>query len=262
MKLGITGIVAAPHTPFGSDGAPATGVVRDQAALLAEASIAGVFICGTTGEGLSLSVEERLVVAEAWKEALPDGMRLLVHVGHNSIAEARRLVDHAQGIGADGIAALSPSFFRPPGPEQLVAFCGEVAGVASRVPFYYYDIPSMTGVDLPMVDFARRAMERIPSFAGIKFTRKDPPEFGRLVELGGDRLDLFFGYDECLIDGLLHGAKTTVGSTYNYAAPLYHHLMKAHADGDIAKAQELVLTGRTILRTPIEPFESSGKMFA
>jgi N-acetylneuraminate lyase len=165
-------------------------------------------------------------------------MPVIVHVGHTSAGEARALAAHAQKIGASAVSALAPCFFKPAGVEQLLDFCAQVAAGAPGLPFYFYHLPSLTGVTLSITELMPRAVERIPNFAGIKYTHNDLMEFQQCVRLAGDRLDVLFGRDEMLIAGLAVGGKGAVGSTYNYAAPVYHKLMKAFAAGDVRGARE------------------------
>lgn len=235
----IRGLIAAPFTPFSADGGFDPEKIAPYANQLSSDGVAGVFICGTTGEGFSLSVEERMRVAEAWATVLPSGMRLIVHVGHNSLNESRRLAAHAAANGAHAIATMPPFFFKPSGVQEVVRWCEEVAAAAPEIPFYFYHIPSMCGVHLKMAEFVPAAARAIPSFAGIKFTFEDLADFQECLEWAGDRYDLFFGRDEILLSALRVGATAAVGSTYNFAAPLYLELIRAFNEGDNARAEAL-----------------------
>ena len=233
----LTGLIAAPHTPFHPDGTVALDVISRQAALLAHNRVAGAFVCGTTGEGPSLTSEERRKVVEAWVAARPPSLSVIVHVGHLSAGEARALAWHAQETGADAIATIAPSFFKPGSVADLVAWCAQVASAAPKLPFYYYHMPGMTGVTLPAADFLTEAAPRIPNLAGIKFTHENLMDFGRATAHSGGKYNLLFGRDEILLSGLAMGARGAVGSTYNFAAPLYHRIMDAFARGDLAAAR-------------------------
>jgi len=233
----ITGLVAAPFTAFHEDGSLNLEKVDDQAASLAASGVSGGFVCGTTGESLSLTVEERQQVAERWMAAAPEDFAVIVHVGHDSLAESRALAAHAQRIGARAIGAMPPCFFRPATLSDLVAWCAEVAAAAPELPFYYYHIPSMTGVNFPIAEFLEAAADRIPTLAGVKFTYENLMDFLRCVRLAGGRYDLLFGRDEILLAGLALGARGAVGSTYNFAAPLYLRLIEAFEAGALAAAR-------------------------
>ena len=233
------GLVAAPFTPMNKDGAINFAAVDQYAHWLHRNKVVGAFICGTTGEGMSLTLDERKKVAERWVAAAPEGLRVIVHVGHNSLTDTRALAAHAQAIGADSIGCMSPFFFKPAGVEGLVDWCEQVAGAAPKLPFYYYHMPSMTGLSVNVSEFLRLASPRIPNLAGIKFTFEDLEDYNRCLQIEDGRFDVLFGRDELLLSSLKLGARGAVGSTYNYAAPVYRALIAAYEQGDEAKAEEL-----------------------
>lgn len=238
MRTLPPGLVAAPFTPFHADASLNLDAIPRLASLLRRNGVMGAFVCGTTGEGCSLTGTERRRVVEGWKMALPTGLKLIVHVGHLSVEESCELARHAQDTGADAIAAIAPSFFRPPDVDELVLWTERVAAAAPRLPFYYYHMPAMTGVRISAAQYLEEAGSRIPTLAGIKFTDEDLADFSAARTLGGDRHDVLFGRDEILLAGLDHGATGAVGSTYNYAAPLYLRMMQARQAGDRPAAEK------------------------
>lgn len=248
MARQLPTLIAAPFTPMTSDGAVDLDVIDQQAALLRRNGVAGAFVCGTTGESMSLTVEERMEVARRWVEGAPDGFRVVVHVGHTSLPAAKRLCAHAGEIGARGTGAMGPCFFRPRDVGALAAFCAEVASAAPELPFYYYHIPAMTGVDVRMVEFLEAAAGSIPNLAGVKYAHEDLADFALCCGFDGGRFDMLFGRDEMLLAGLATGAKGAVGSTYNYAAPLYLEILDAFDRGDLEKARALQRRAAEIVR--------------
>ena len=233
----LSGLIAAPYTPFRGDGSLAMETIPQQARLLARNGVAGAFVCGTTGEGSSLTSDERRRVVEAWVSARPASVALIVHVGHLSLADACAFAQHAQEVGADAIASIAPSFFKPAGTAELVAWCARVAAAAPRLPFYYYHMPAMTGVTISARDFLQAADGQIPNLAGVKFTHENLMDFGQSSELEARRYTMLFGRDEILLSGLALGARGAVGSTYNFAAPLYHRIIAAFNRGDMDAAR-------------------------
>src|SRR5258708_4449348 len=221
-----------------ADGSLNPAMVERQVKALAENRVNGAFICGTTGEGMSLTTDERLQVAEKWVAVAPRQLRVIVHVGHHAVAESRALAAHAERIKAYAIAALGPTFFPVANVEGLVDFCAQIAAAAPSLPFYYYHIPAMTGVDLPMFDFLRLAGRRIPNLAGIKFTHENLMDYSRCLHFEEGRFNILFGRDEILLPALAMGATGAVGSTYNYMAPIYHRVIEAFNAGDIEVARE------------------------
>ncbi|MDB6167579.1 MAG: nanA 2 [Verrucomicrobia bacterium] len=233
----LSGLIAAPYTPFDVEGRLNLARIPDLAAALRRNGVQGAFVCGTTGEGTALTNEERRKVADAWTRARPSGLVVIVHVGHNCLSESVALAQHAASMGADAFAMLPPSQPRPATLDDLIACCAMVAAAAPGLPFYYYHMPAATGVNFAMADFLRTAAPRIPNLAGIKFTYEHLMDFGQALAFDPARYAVLHGRDETLLAGLALGAKGAVGSTYNYAAPVYHRVMRAFAAGDIATAR-------------------------
>jgi N-acetylneuraminate lyase len=239
MSTRFRGLVAAPFTPFHADGSLNLDVIPAYARFLRDNGVGAAFVCGTTGEGLSLTLEERLRIAERWVGCADDRLRVIVHVGHTCLADARTLTAHAAKIGASAVSALTPCFFKPRNNAEVVNWCEAVASAAPMLPFYYYNIPSMTGIDYPVVDFLAQAQSRIPSLVGVKYTHENLPDYKACVAFAQGRYDILFGRDELLLEGTDAGALGAVGSTYNYAAPLYLRLLAARAAGRATEARTL-----------------------
>lgn len=238
MTTRLHGLVAATHTPFDAAGELNLAAIEPQAEHLVRNRITAVFIGGSTGESHSLTVDERLALAGRWSRVVRGtAMGLVVHVGTNCLADARRLARQAQDLGADAVAALAPSYFKPKSLDSLVACCADIAAAAPETPFYFYDIPALTGVQFPMPDFLDAAAARIPNLVGIKFTNLDLMAYQRCLHAHGGRFDVPWGVDECLLAAMAVGAAGGVGSTYNFAAPVYHRLIAAFGRGDLAAAR-------------------------
>ena len=240
MKPKLHGLVAATHTPFHPDGSLAPEVVPLQAEHLVNNGVEIVFITGSTGEAHSLTRDERFAMYRAWAEAGPaHNLRVVAHVGSNCLHDAKAFTAAAADCGFEAVAGLAPSYFKPSRLESLVDWCAQIASAAPDLPFYYYDIPSLTGVRFDMVDFLAEAAACIPNLAGIKFTNDDQATYEKCLRFDGGRFDIPWGIDEKLIDALGVGAMGAVGSTYNFAAPLYQELIAAFQQGDLETARML-----------------------
>ncbi len=230
--------VAATHSPFRVDGTLALDVVPIQAAFLAANGIRTVFVSGTTGECHSMTCDERLALSEAWAAAAPaHGLDVIAHVGSHAIEDARRLARAAGKLGLAGISTLAPSYFKPRTLSDLIDWCAAIAAEAPALPFYYYDIPSMTQVLFPIEQFLAEAPARIPTLAGVKVSNPDLVSYRRGLDAAAGRLDLPWGTDEALLAALATGARGGVGSTYNWAHPLYLGLRAAFDRGDLDEAR-------------------------
>ena len=233
----LHGLVPATHTPFTHDGALNLTIVEKQAVHLLQNHIQFAFIGGTTGEASSLSLEERLALAQRWSEvARGTNLRIIVHVGSNCLADSRALAAHAHKLGVAAISALSPSYFKPRSLDILIDCCAQIASAAPSIPFYFYDIPGLTGVSFPMPEFLEKAPARVPTLAGLKFTNPDLMAYLQCLNTSG-HWDIPWGIDEWLLSALAVGSRGAVGSSYNFAAPLYQRILTAFERGDLASAR-------------------------
>jgi len=248
----LRGLIAAPFTPFHSDGSLALEVIPLQAQSLAANGVAGAFVCGSTGEGASLTIDERKRVTEAWIAAAPPELLVLVHVGHTAVEESRTLARHAAEAGASAVAAYAPHYFKPLTVADLVECCVPVAAEAPDLPFYYYHIPSMTGVNLSCAAFLSAARDRIPNLAGIKFTHENLMDYLGCLRFDSGRYDILFGRDECLVAALSLGGKGAIGSTYNYIAPIFQEILVAFQSGDLSLAADRQAQANRIIEVMIQ----------
>ncbi|MFN7876455.1 MAG: dihydrodipicolinate synthase family protein [Pirellula sp.] len=235
----LKGLVAATHTPFSADGALNLDVIEKQAEHLLRSGVHAVFVGGSTGESHSLMVDERLALVNRWSDVVKSTNQLLiVHVGSNCLSDAKIMAAHAQSCGAVAISALAPSYFKPKSIRCLIDCCAEIAGAAPSLPFYFYDIPVLTGVSFSMPDFLQLAPERISNLVGLKFTNPDLMAYQKCLRVAGGRFDIPWGIDEYLVAALACGAIGGVGSSYNFAAPVYNRLIQAFENGDVHAARE------------------------
>lgn len=233
-------LVVATHTPFHANGSLAPEVVATQAAFLAANGIRTIFMTGSTGESHSVTCAEKLELYDAWAAAgKANGVSVIAHVGGNCIDDSKTLARRAGELGFKAISALAPSYYKPANLSALIDCCAAIAAEAPGTPFYYYDIPALTGLTLPMEKFLLDAPARIPTLAGIKFTNPDLVSYRRSLDVAGNDLDLPWGVDEMLLAGLATGARGGVGSTYNWAPRLYMDLISAHKIGDLTEARRL-----------------------
>ena len=254
----LTGLIAATFTPMHPDGSVNLAPVPAMVDGLLRNGITALYVCGSTGEGPSLTTEERERAAEAFVAAAAGRLPVMVQVGHNSVEDARRLAAHAASVGADAISAVSPSYFIPEGVAALVETLGRITDAAPDLPFYYYHIPRLSGVSLSPLAFLEAAPARMPSLAGVKFSCRDVEVMQECLAFDGGRFNILFGVDEVLLSGLAAGCHGAVGSTYNFLAPLYHEVMRRFAAGDLAGAQEHQLLAAQMIAVILRRHANAG----
>ncbi len=234
----LEGLIAAPFTPMHNDGSLNLAIIPAYYEMLKANGVKGAFICGSTGEGVSLSLNEKKAVAEAWAAVTKADADFIVMplLGGTCLTDCKELALHAKAIGLDAISFTAPFYFKPASVEMLAKACCEVASVVPDMPFYYYHIPVLTGVGFPMLELLKAVDNLIPNFAGIKYTHEDFMDFLSCMNFQNGKYDMLWGRDENMLPALALGTKASVGSTFNYAAPLYYDLIDAFNNGDLQTA--------------------------
>ncbi len=237
----LSGLIAAPFTPMHNDGSLNLSLVPEYYAFLKRNGVTGAFIIGSTGEGVSLSLEEKKAVIKAWGDcARTDAdFNVMPLVGGTCITDCIELAVYARNAGMYAVAFTAPFYFKPANATTLAQCCTVIAESVPEIPFYYYHIPVLTGVDIPMYELLQELDGRLANFAGVKYTHEDFMDFQSCLNFSNRKYDMLWGRDENMLSALAVGAVGAVGSTFNYAAPLYYDLISAFNNNNLAKARNL-----------------------
>lgn len=175
-----------------------------------------------------MTIKERIALVEKWAaDEARSRLEFFVHVGHNCQDDAVRLAGHALSVEADAIAMHAPTSHKQLSLDELIEFCAPIAAAAAPLPFYLYDMPRVTGVNVSSARFLAAARQRIPNLAGVKYTNTDVVTLQECILQDNGRYDILWGCDEALLVGIALGSAGAVGSTYNFAAPLYQRILDA-----------------------------------
>ena len=237
----LKGLIAAPFTPMDKNRELNLSLIPEYYQFLKHNKVTGAFISGSTGEGVSMSLSEKKAVAKAWADATnhDEDFKVMTLLGGTSLTDCKELAMYAQQVGLYAVSFTAPFYFKPANAPTLADCCKQIADVVPDMPFYYYHIPVLTGVDFSMIDLLKNVDGKIPNFAGIKYTHEDFMDFLSCLHFQNGKYDMLWGRDENMLPALSIGAKGAVGSTFNYAAPLYYDLIDAFNQNDFKKAQAL-----------------------
>jgi len=241
MRKHLNGLVAAPFTPMNMSGNLNLSLIPDYYLFLKQNGVRGAFICGTTGEGVSLTLAEKKAVCNAWCSATTDDkdFKVILFVGGTCIADCKKLALYAHKKGLFAVSFAPPFYFKPKDIDILTSCCKEIAQAVPEMPFYFYHIPDLTGVDFPMIDLLKNVDGKISNFAGIKYTAGNFMDYLSCLHFRDGKYDMLWGRDENLLSALVLGCKGAVGSTYNYATPLYLRIINAFRATNLDEARRL-----------------------
>lgn len=203
-EIGHRPLIPAVVTPLTPDGAALDlDAIGPYGAFLERHGADGAFVCGTTGEGVLLGLDERRSVVEAFRQALSGA--LVVHAGAQTTADTVALAAHAAEIGADAVAVIPPPYF-PLDADALTAHFVAAARAAAPLPFYCYAFAPRSGYPLP-VEVIRRIGAAVDNLAGLKVSESPFDRVVPYLELG---LPVLIGNEPLLPAGIARGAIGTV----------------------------------------------------
>ena len=257
----MKGLIVAPFTAFTPDGEIDVARVGLQAKYYRDNGIAGVFACGTTGEGSALTLGERKRLLSEWAKYRGEDLAVIAFIGGTSVKEAQELACHAAECGLDAVAMTAPYYQKAANVHELALTLAEVAAAVPGMPFFYYHIPVLTHVAFPMISLVREMDALVPNFAGLKYTDYDLMDFQLCLEFKGRKYTMMYGRDEMLLPALSLGCEAFVGSTYGYNAPVYLAVWEAFRQGDLARAAALQYEANRLITFLGKYGNGAGKAF-
>ena len=233
------GIIPAFYACYDEKGEVSVEGTKALVEFLIEKGVAGLYVGGSSGECIYLSVEERKKTLEAVMEVAKGRIAIIAHVACNNTKDSCELARHAQQVGADAIAAIPPIYFRLP--EKAIAkYWNDISAAAPELDFVIYNIPQLAGVSLTL--HLLDEMLKNPRVIGIKNSSmpvQDIQMFRRQAKKAGRDIVVFNGPDEQFISGRVIGAEGGIGGTYGVMPEVYVAMNEALAAGDLEKALKL-----------------------
>lgn len=231
MKLG--GIVTAMVTPFGEDGSVDVVEAARIACWLVERGNDGLVLGGTTGEGSTLTVDERMALFVAVKSAVGDRAAVIGNCGTNDTHTSVALVHEVVAEGVDAILAVVPYYNRPT-QEGMLAHFGAIAE-ATHLPVIIYNIPGRTGANMQPTTLLELA-QRHPNIRGVKESSGDLAQFADILRERPKGFVFFCGDDHLFLPSLALGADGVVGVATHFCSPEFRKMLDAVHAGRIADA--------------------------
>ena len=233
-------------TPTAADGSVNVAALRQLTSYLAGKKIGGLYLCGSTGEGLYLSLDERKLVTETVIAELKGRVPVIVHVGAVSTRDAVALAGHAHQCGANGLSSVLPPL--NPDMQSVYLHYQAIAAAVPALPFFPYLFGARTDAGTLMGEL----LKRIPNLGGAKYTGPDMFEISKLLAMPGPKgWTIFSGMDEQCVFAAMFGIRGNIGSTLNAMPGVYVEIRRSVEAGDWRHAVELQLRVNRVTQTLI-----------
>ncbi|HVY42089.1 MAG TPA: dihydrodipicolinate synthase family protein [Hyphomicrobiaceae bacterium] len=218
-KPNFSGVIAPVVTPWGEDGAPDLDRFVEHCEWLLEDGCTALAPFGTTSEGNSLGLDERMEVLEELVDSGIDPKRLMPGTGACSLSDAIILTEHAVEMGCGGVLMLPPFYYKNPSEEGLFRFFAEVIEEVGddALKIYLYHIPPMAQVGFPLPLIGRLVKEFPKTVVGLKDSSGDWSNTKAILDAFPD-FEVFPGSEVFLLDGLRNGAVGCISATANVSA--------------------------------------------
>lgn len=207
LILDFWGPMVAAATPYKQDGTVNYQQIIPYAEHLADIGVKGLFILGTTGESLALTLDEKLKLIEAWSQALnkldsQHRFTAIVNVTALSFNDVVDMAKQVEKLGRfNGMALMQPMAYKASNEHQMVKYINKVFEASgANLPLLYYHFPNLTGpANFDLKSFIAEALKNVPQFCAIKYTDVDIVNLGQIQRKFGNQIKIFTGYDEALL---------------------------------------------------------------
>ncbi|MBR3596788.1 MAG: dihydrodipicolinate synthase family protein [Clostridia bacterium] len=233
------GIFPAFYACYDSEGNVSTQATKDFVEYLIGKGVSGLYVGGSSGECIYLSVEERKQTLEAVMEVAKGRIAIIAHVACNNTKDSQELARHAESLGVDAIAAIPPIYFRLP-QRAIAKYWNDISTAAPNTDFVIYNIPQLAGVALTLSLFDE--MLKNPRVIGVKNSSmpiQDIQMFKRQAAINNKEVVVFNGPDEQFVGGRIIGADGGIGGTYGVMPELFVKLNSLIESGDFENAGKL-----------------------
>lgn len=202
-----------------------------------EEGISGLVICGTTGEGSTLTDEEHKSAIEFAVKRAAGRTPIIAGTGSNDTAYALELTEFACKVGVDGVLVVTP-YYNKATQKGLIKLFTAIADV-STVPVILYNVPSRTGVNIEPKTVA--ALAEHPNINAIKEASGNISQIAEIAALCSDKINIYSGNDDQVIPIMSLGGKGCISVLSNLIPKQADEMCRKFAKGEIKEACEMQL---------------------
>lgn len=230
----FTGVCTALVTPF-LDNKINYPLMQQLLRRQINASISAVVLAGTTGEAPTLSDLEKIELFKRCKDFAGNRCKIIAGTGSNSTEHTVALSCAAEEAGADALLVVTP-YYNKANPEGLYTHYAAVAQ-AVHIPIILYNVPSRTGVDIPVSIYKR--LSALANIVGVKEASADITKQARTHAVCEDALNIWAGNDDQIVASAALGGKGVISVLSNLYPAETNAMVQAALDGDFDTAAAL-----------------------
>ena len=230
------GVIPAFYACYEDDGSVSPERTQKLARYLLDKGVKGLYVCGSSGECIYQSKEERKVILENVMKVAKGKLTVIAHVACNNTADSQELAAHAESLGVDAIAAIPPIYFHLPD-HAIAQYWNDISAAAPNTDFVIYNIPQLAGVALSIPLY--KEMLKNPRVIGVKNSSMPVQDIQMFKDIKGDDSVVFNGPDEQFISGRMIGADGGIGGTYGAMPELYMKIDELIDRGEWEKAAQV-----------------------
>lgn len=267
MDFRLPRLTVPTFTPMTPEGELDLGKIPDYARLLSGSGVRSVFVCGSTGEFPSLTLDERRRVLEAWIQARSEGVidTVTAHIGTCCLKDTILLARHAvRECNVDAVASVVPWYYPVSEVDAALETVAKIAAECDGKPFYYYHIPLFINSTLDIAELMRRAADRIPNIVGLKFTDTSLSKLAACADVtasrDGRQIQALIGMDDLTLPARAVGVCEGIGAGYNLIPEAFNNLADAFDAGDMEGARRESAIIRSLFGTISSAVEGYGLM--
>lgn len=238
------GIIPAFYACYDENGDVSPEAVRALTQYHIDKGVKGVYVCGSSGECIYQSVEERKITLENVMAVAKGKLTVIAHVACNNTKDSIELAKHAESLGVDAIASIPPIYFRLP-EYSIAKYWNTMSEAAPNTDFIIYNIPQLAGVALTMNLY--KEMLKNPRVIGVKNSSMPVQDIQMFKAEGKDNVVVFNGPDEQFISGRVIGAGGGIGGTYGVMPELFLKMDELVKADKMAEAREVQYAANEVI---------------
>ncbi|KAJ3636821.1 hypothetical protein MTP99_000330 [Tenebrio molitor] len=243
QKFKFRGLLCPVFTPFVNTRRVTPDInleaIPKYARFLNACEVKGILVNDIIGEGMSLTIRERINVTDAWTDVCEKhNLFLMVQIGGAPLKDVIELAKHANTRDVGAVVILPDLYNKPQNHLDLIKYIKLIADFTKNVPILYHHHPKFTHVEVDITSFLLDIIGEVDSFVGVIYTTNDIQQSTAAMAVNRDKFTVFMGTDEAVLGAAASGFSCIMGVSLNFLPKLVQSIRESVTQGDIKGAQK------------------------